>query len=85
MDISSYVTQQALILIPVLYLIGILLKATPNVPNWLIPYILGGLGILGAVFLLGFNIESVIQGILAAGASVYVNQAIKQAKEKGAD
>ena len=85
MDISSYLTQQALILIPVLYLIGMLLKATPNVPNWLIPYILGGLGILGAVFLLGFNIESVIQGVLAAGASVYVNQAIKQAQEKGAD
>ena len=85
MDIMSYVTQQALVLVPVLYLIGILLKATPNVPNWLIPYILGGIGIVGAVLLLGFNIQSIIQGILAAGASVYVNQAIKQGTERGAN
>lgn len=85
MDFTSYVTEQALVLIPVLYLIGVLLKATPNIPDWLIPYILGGLGILGAIFLLGFNVQSVIQGILAAGASVYVNQAIKQAKKKDND
>jgi len=85
MDIMSYVTQQALVLVPVLYLIGILLKATPNVPNWLIPYILGAIGIVGAVLLLGFSIQSIIQGILAAGASVYVNQAIKQGTERGAN
>ena len=65
-----------------LYLIGMLLKATPNISDWLIPYILGALGILGAVLLLGFDVQSVIQGILAAGASVYVNQAIKQTKKK---
>ncbi len=84
MDIMSYVVEQALVLVPVLYLIGMLLKATPNLPNWLIPYILGALGIIGAILLLGVSVQSVIQGILAAGASVYVNQAIKQAKEKEA-
>jgi len=82
MDIMSYITQQALVLVPILYIIGMVLKSTPKVSDWLIPYILGGLGIIGAFLLLGVNIQSVIQGILAAGASVYVNQAIKQAQKR---
>lgn len=85
MDIMSYMSQQALVLVPILYLIGMVLKSTPKVSDWLIPYILGGLGIIGAFLLLGVNIQSVIQGILAAGASVYVNQAIKQAKKRNAE
>lgn len=82
MDIMSYISQQALVLVPILYIIGMVLKSTPKVSDWLIPYILGGLGIIGAFLLLGVNIQSVIQGILAAGASVYVNQAIKQAQKR---
>jgi len=82
MDIIKYISDEALILIPVLYVIGMMLKNTPKVKDWLIPYILLVIGILGAISILGLSVKSVIQGILVTGATVYTNQLIKQAKNK---
>ena len=79
MSFLDYITSTALILVPVLYIIGMILKSTPKVSNWTIPYILLPLGILGAIGLIGFSLDSVIQGILITGAAVYTNQLIKQA------
>lgn len=77
MDIMKYVTEQALILIPVLYTIGNILKNS-DVKDKLIPWILLILGILGNLALGGLNINSIIQGVLVAGATVFTNQIIKQ-------
>lgn len=85
MDLISYIVSEGLILIPVLYLIGLAIKQTPNIKDWLIPYILGALGILGAICLMGLSMQSVIQGILIAGAAVYTNQTIKQTVLKGTE
>lgn len=85
MDIASYIVNEGLILIPALYIIGMMIKSTPKVQDWLIPYILGALGIAGAVGLMGVSVNSVIQGILVAGAAVYTNQIIKQTSDKGTD
>jgi len=82
MDLISYIVSEGLILIPVLYIIGLMIKQTPKIQDWLIPYILGALGILGAVSLMGLSAQSVIQGILIAGAAVYTNQTIKQTISK---
>jgi len=79
MQILEYITSNALILVPVLYIIGLIIKATPKIRDWTIPYILLPLGILGSIWLMGFSLESVIQGILITGASVYANQLFKQA------
>lgn len=85
MDLISYIVSEGLILIPVLYIIGLMIKQTPKIQDWFIPYILGALGILGAVSLMGLSAQSVIQGILIAGAAVYTNQTIKQTKSKDAE
>lgn len=85
MDLISYIVSEGLILIPVLYIIGLVIKQTPKIQDWLIPYILGALGILGAVSLMGLSVQSVIQGILIAGAAVYTNQTIKQTALKDAE
>ena len=82
MDIIKYISDEALILIPALYVIGMLLKGTPKVQDWLIPYILLVLGILGAIGILGISVKAVIQGILVTGATVLTNQLIKQVKSK---
>ena len=78
MDILSYIIDKCLILIPVLYIIGMAIKGVPNIKDWIIPYIIMIFGVAFAVFLNGFNVESVIQGVLVAGATVYANQLIKQ-------
>ncbi|MEL5900173.1 phage holin family protein [Clostridium sporogenes] len=84
MDINlmDYIVEQALILIPALYVIGIMLKQTSKIKDWTIPWILLVLGIIGAISLMGFNANAVIQGILVTGVAVYTNQLIKQSTEK---
>jgi len=82
MDFQKFIVEQALILIPALYVIGMFLKNTPAIKDWTIPYILLGLGILGAIALIGLNIQAVIQGILVAGVTVFANQLIKQTTKR---
>lgn len=89
MDFTQYIKPELLILVPVLFVLGEIIKKTEIVrPNW-IPAILGVTGvILSALYVwatAGFSVMmifvSVTQGILVAGASVYVDQIIKQGVE----
>ncbi len=82
MDFAQYITQNALILIPALYIVGMVIKNTEKINDKYIPLILLFLGILGAVGIMGPSVESVIQGILVTGATVYTNQLIKQSCKK---
>ena len=78
MDLYSCVIEGALILIPVLSVIGQIIKGIEKIPNKYIPLILLPFGILGSLGLGGLNIDSVIQGVLVTGAAVYSNQLWKQ-------
>ena len=82
MDIIKYITDNALILIPVIYIIGCIIRGIDKTPNKYIPIILLPAGIGFSVAMMGFNVKSVIQGILVVGASVYTNQVIKQCGKK---
>ena len=82
MDFSSYLIEKMLVLVPVLYIIGMFIKSTPKVKDWLIPWILLGLGLVGAVAI-GLTtgvpiVDAVIQGILVTGVTVLTNQLIVQ-------
>jgi len=84
-DLIEYIVEEAYILIPVLYVIGVFLKWTPKVPDWTIPWILLGLGMIGGFFLGGMTLNGILQGILVAGATVFTNQLYKQTKDKDDD
>lgn len=81
-DIIQFVQEQMLILVPVLFVIGLLLKNTPKVPDWIIPWVLLVIGIVLAVLLLGDPLQGVIQGALVAGATVLAHQLVKQTVER---
>lgn len=78
----NYIVKSCVIVIIALYIIGMMLKATPKVPDWTIPYILGVIGILLCVLIIvstgGTIVDGIIQGVIAAGIAVYANQLIKQ-------
>ena len=74
----QYITENALILIPVLNIIGVILKDTKKIPDKYIPIILLGFGILGTVAVMGLSPEGVVQGGLVTGTAVYGNQVVKQ-------
>jgi hypothetical protein len=78
MDLMSYIVNQAYILIPVLYIIGVFLKRIPNLKDWLIPWILLALGMAGGFFLSGMQIGGILQGVLVTGVTVFANQVYKQ-------
>ena len=94
---SEYVDENLYVLIPVLYALGAAIKKS-RIKDWLIPYLLGGAGILLAVaYLLAFSeIQSaadvfglifagITQGVLCAAGSVYTDNLIKQALKRNED
>ena len=88
MTILDYIRPELLLIIPVLWVLGKILKEASFLRDKWIPLILGGAGILLAVFWVAGSAEpfgviwlftAVTQGILCAGAAVYGHQLVKQA------
>lgn len=77
--LKDYILDNALILIPVIYVIGVILKGTELIKDKYIPVILLPIGIVLAMLLVGFNVNGFIQGVLVTGVAVYANQIVKQA------
>lgn len=78
MGTLSYITEKALILIPVLIIIGQIVKGIEKISNKYIPLILLPIGVIGTMALGGWTADSAIQGVLVTGAAVYGNQLYKQ-------
>ena len=89
MDYATYIKPELLVLIPVLVFIGWGLKNAKGFKDEAIPITLGLVGILlSAFWIIGTGDEpinyamacfnSIIQGILCAGAAVFSNQIWKQ-------
>ena len=94
MNFEEFIKPELLILIPALYLIGICLKKS-KISDTLIPALLGGVSItLSALWVIATSdistlkdvayaiFVSITQGVLSAGASVYINQLYVQSKKK---
>ena len=78
MDVLKYITENALILIPALYILGEIVKGIEVIDNRWIPLILLPIGIAGALALGGLTVDAAIQGVLVTGVTVYGDQLIKQ-------
>ena len=80
MDFAQFISEGNIYIIAVIYAIGMFIKASA-IKDKLIPFILLALGIVFSMLLNGFNVDSVMQGILCSASAVFVNQLVKQAKE----
>ena len=93
-QIMNYVKPELIVVTVVLYFIGMGLKQAQAVKDKYIPIILGGTGIvLCAIWVLATSplgtgqdiamavFTAIVQGILVAGLSTYINQIIKQAQK----
>lgn len=94
MNVNDYLKPELLILVPVMYLIGMGCKKSALIADKYIPLVLGAVSVLlSGVWVLATSpvgsfqevciavFTAVTQGILAAGASVYINQIAKQSKK----
>ncbi len=80
-EITSYIAEPMLVVIPVLWVLGAFLKHTPKIPDWVIVWILLAVGFVLALFILGPTLDAFIQGVLVAGVAVLGHQLVKQSKE----
>lgn len=91
MDIMDYIKPGLIVVAIILYFIGIWLKQSTLLPDKFIPLVVGFMGIVicgiwvvaTSTFITGQDIAlgvftAIVQGILVAGLSTYVNQIIKQ-------
>ena len=86
-SISEYIRPELLVLVAVLYFIGNGLKVSQDVPDRLIPVILGVVGVgLAMLWVISSTLPhtgqewatacftALVQGVLLAGQAVYVHQ-----------
>lgn len=78
MEVLGYITDKALILIPVLNIIGMIIKHLEKINDKYIPLIVLFFGVLGTLGIMGVSVDSVIQGVLVSGTLVFGNQIVKQ-------
>ena len=92
--LKEFIRPELLVLIPVLYFIGVALKSAQAFADKHIPLALGAVGVaLAALWVVAMStiaspqdgalavFTAIVQGVLVAGASVYIDQLIKQAKK----
>lgn len=93
-QIMNYIKPELIVVAVVLYFVGMWLKKAQAVKDKYIPLILGGIGIaLCAIWVLATStigtgqeiamavFTAIVQGILVAGVSTYINQIVKQSQK----
>ncbi len=92
--LEQYILPEITIIIPVLIIIGMMLKKATYIQDWTIPILLAVVGILLAVITIGAKdgytsesiVTGIVQGILATGMAVYVHQlSIQSGRKRGQD
>jgi uncharacterized membrane protein YoaK (UPF0700 family) len=81
MDFISLISKETLIFVAVVYAIGMMLKGTNKIKNWLIPWILLIVSLGLCIALLGPTVNAIVQAVLIVAAAVYGNQLFKQTVE----
>lgn len=78
MEFVNFIAENSLMFIPVIYIIGTMLKGTSKVPDKYIPILLLPIGITLSMLSIGVSVDAFVQGVLVVGAAVYANQVVKQ-------
>ena len=78
--LMTFLVEKVFILIPVLWVIGLLLKdVAKKLPNDFIPLILTIIALVCTFLIMGFSMDAFIQAILVTGVAVYGHEFGKSA------
>lgn len=81
MNVLEYIVQEGLVMIPVLFILGEIIKHTDVLENKWIPPILLVVSLGFTPLLLGqFTPDNIVQAVLVAGVTVFGNELYKQMK-----
>ena len=90
MEIYEYISPELISLLPILYVIGTLLKRS-SIKDWMIPFLLGFIGVIlacawtmascvmhDAADIFAAIASGTVQGVLCAASTVYAHNLVKQ-------
>lgn len=81
--LSGVELHESLVLaVPALLIIGLAMKKTPKCPDWLIVWTILILGLVAGIAAIGFDLNGIVNGIIAGGLAITANQAYKQTVAK---
>ena len=82
MDVVNYIVQEGLVMIPVLYIIGEIIKSAELLSNKWIPLALLIVSVGFTPLLLGaYTADNMVQAVLVAGVTVFGNELVKQSSK----
>lgn len=80
MDALQFIIEEGLIMIPVLYILGEVIRHTELITNRWIPFTLLAISLGFTPLVIGhYSPETFVQAVLVAGVTVFGNEIIKQA------
>lgn len=83
-NLLDYIISEGIIIIPVLWILGKLMKDSSRLPDWIIPLALLAFSILFTFGYFGISWSNFFQAVLIAGTAVYGHQILKQTTLKDA-
>ena len=82
MNVLDYVVQEGLVMIPVLFIIGEIVKGTELLSNKWIPLVILVISIGFTPLVLGaYTTDNIVQAVLVAGVTVFGNELMKQSSK----
>lgn len=82
MNVLDYVVQEGLVMIPVLFIIGEIIKGTELLSNKWIPLVVLVISVAFTPLVLGaYTADNVVQAVLVSGVTVFGNELIKQSSK----
>lgn len=83
MDILNYIVNEGLVMIPVLFIIGEIVKGTELLDNKWIPLAVLVISVGFTPLVLGsYTADNIVQAVLVAGVTVFGNELIKQSNRE---
>ncbi len=77
----NYIMDEALILVPVLLILGKIIKVSSIIQNRFIPFVLLAISVVFTTLMMGLSVQTIIQAILVTGAAVFGHQITKQLRD----
>lgn len=82
MEFMEFLIEEALVMVPVLYIIGEFIKRLETIKDKYIPITLLVVSVGFTPLLIGsYSADSIVQAILVAGVTVLSNQLLKQSRK----
>lgn len=83
MEFVHFIVEEGLIMIPVLYIIGEIVRHTETVPNKWIPLAILIVSVILTPLVIGmYSADTIVQAVLVAGVTVFGHQLAKQVKKE---